>query len=104
MGLGASKEKWLWLPEAHNDFIFAIIGEELGLPGTLAVLALFGAARVGLLRLVATTDDLFVQIATGGVLLWVVGQAIVNIGAVLGHAAGHRGTAAAGVAAEGRPW
>jgi cell division protein FtsW len=84
VGLGASKEKWLWLPEAHNDFIFAIIGEELGLPGTLSVLALFGLLALGLLRLAATTEDLFVQIATGGVLLWIVGQAIVNIGAVLG--------------------
>lgn len=84
LGLGSGKEKWLWLPEAHNDFIFAIIGEELGLPGTLCVLGLFGLLGLGLLRLVASTDDLFVQIATGGVLLWVVGQAIVNIGAVLG--------------------
>ena len=41
VGLGASREKWSWLPEAHNDFIFAIIGEELGLPGVLVVLALF---------------------------------------------------------------
>jgi cell division protein FtsW len=48
------------------------------------VLALFGLLAVGLLRLVATTEDLFVQIATGGVLLWIVGQAIVNIGTVLG--------------------
>jgi len=84
VGLGASKEKWLWLPEAHNDFIFAIIGEELGLPGTIAVLALFAMLGVGLLRLVQTSEDLFVKIATGGVLLWVVGQAAVNIGAVLG--------------------
>jgi cell division protein FtsW len=84
VGLGASKEKWLWLPEAHNDFIFAIIGEELGLPGTLAVLALFALLGLGLLRLVTTTDDLFVTIATGGLLLWVVGQAVVNIGAVIG--------------------
>jgi cell division protein FtsW len=84
VGLGASKEKWFWLPEAHNDFIFAIIGEELGLPGTLAVLALFALLGVGLLRLVTISEDLFVKITTGGLLLWVVGQAIVNIGAVLG--------------------
>jgi len=84
LGLGASKQKWFWLPEAHNDFIFAIIGEELGLPGTLAVLALFGLLGVGLLRLVTVSPDLFVKIATGGVLLWVLGQAVVNIGAVLG--------------------
>jgi len=84
VGLGASKEKWFWLPEAHNDFIFAIIGEELGLPGTLAVLGLFALLGVGLMRLVAVSDDLFVKIATGGVLLWVIGQALVNIGAVLG--------------------
>jgi cell division protein FtsW len=84
VGLGASKEKWFWLPEAHNDFIFAIIGEELGLPGTLAVLGLFALLGVGLLRLVLVTDELFVKIATGGVLLWVVGQSVVNIGAVLG--------------------
>ncbi|HEY6793404.1 MAG TPA: putative lipid II flippase FtsW [Kineosporiaceae bacterium] len=84
VGLGASKEKWFWLPEAHNDFIFAIIGEELGLPGTLAVLGLFAMLAIGLTRLVQVTDDLFVKIATGGVLLWVVGQAVVNIGAVVG--------------------
>jgi cell division protein FtsW len=84
VGLGASKEKWEWLPEAHNDFIFAIIGEELGLPGTLAVLALFALLGLGLLRLVMISKDRFVMIATGGVLLWLVGQAVVNIGAVLG--------------------
>ena len=84
VGLGASKETWFWLPEAHNDFIFAIIGEELGLPGTLAVLSLFALLGIGMLRLIAISEDLFVRVVTGGVLLWVVGQAIVNIGAVLG--------------------
>jgi cell division protein FtsW len=84
VGLGASREKWSWLPEAHNDFIFAIIGEELGLAGTLVVLALFALLGIGLFRLVLASDELFVKIATGGVLAWVVGQALVNIGAVLG--------------------
>jgi cell division protein FtsW len=84
LGLGESRQKWFWLPEAHNDFIFAIIGEELGLVGTLAVLALFALLAIGLFRLVLAADDVFVKIATGGVLAWVLGQALVNIGAVVG--------------------
>jgi len=84
VGLGASREKWGLLPEAHNDFIFAVIGEELGLTGTLVVLALFAALGIGLFRIVLRSDDLFVKIATGGVMTWVLGQAVVNIGAVLG--------------------
>ncbi len=84
VGLGASREKWLWLPEAHNDYIFSVIGEELGLAGTLAVLMLFAALGIGLFKLVIASDDVFVKIATGGVLAWVLGQAIINIGTVLG--------------------
>jgi cell division protein FtsW len=86
VGLGASREKWSWLPEAHNDFIFAIIGEELGLVGTLVVLALFAALGIGLFRIMARSDDLFVKIATSGVLVWVLGQAVINMGAVTGLA------------------
>lgn len=84
LGLGASREKWSWLPEAHNDFIYAIIGEELGLPGTLTILALFAVVAVGGLRVVLRHDDLFVKIATAGVLGWVIGQALVNVAVVLG--------------------
>jgi cell division protein FtsW len=84
VGLGASRQKWSWLPEAHNDFIFAIIGEELGLAGTLAVLALFALLGFGLFRLVLVSNDMFVKVATGGVLVWVLGQAVVNVGAVIG--------------------
>ncbi|MBK7624591.1 MAG: FtsW/RodA/SpoVE family cell cycle protein [Kineosporiaceae bacterium] len=84
VGLGAGREKWLWLSQAHNDFIFAVIGEELGLIGTLTVLALFAALGIGLFKLVIASDDTFVKIATGGVLAWVLGQAIINIGTVLG--------------------
>jgi cell division protein FtsW len=84
LGLGESRQKWFWLPEAHNDFIFAIIGEELGLVGTLAVLALFALLAIGLFRLVVAADDVFVKITTGGVLAWVLGQALINIGAVVG--------------------
>ena len=84
VGLGASKEKWEWLSEAHNDFIFAIIGEELGLPGTLMVLLLFGILAWACFRLVSRTQDRFVRIAGFGIMAWLLGQAIINIGAVIG--------------------
>jgi cell division protein FtsW len=84
LGLGASKEKWSWLPEADNDFIYAIIGEELGLPGTVVVVLLFAALGVGCARVVRRHDDVFVKIATAGVMAWVLGQAMINIAVVLG--------------------
>ena len=84
VGLGASKEKWAWLPEAHNDFIFAIIGEELGLPGTLVVLGLFLVFATACLRIILRSEDHFVRIATAGAMAWILGQAMVNIGAVIG--------------------
>jgi cell division protein FtsW len=84
VGLGASRQKWSWLPEAHNDFIFAIVGEELGLVGTLAVLLLFAVLGLGLYRLVVSSRDFVVKVATAGVFAWVIGQALVNLGGVLG--------------------
>ncbi len=84
LGLGGSREKWQWLPESHNDFIFAVIGEELGLPGTLAIIVLFAALAVACYRLVLRTDDLFVRLATAGVMTWVLVQAMINIGSVIG--------------------
>ena len=84
IGLGASKEKWQWLSEPHNDFIFAIIGEELGLVGAMIVLALFAVFGYAAYRLVVRTDDFFVRIAASGVMVWILVQAIVNIGAVIG--------------------
>jgi cell division protein FtsW len=84
VGLGASREKWSWLPEAHNDFIFAIVGEELGLPGTLVLLGLFCALTLVCYRIVSRTSDQFVRIATAGVMSWIIFQAFVNIGAVVG--------------------
>lgn len=84
LGLGASREKWQWLPEAHNDFIFAIIGEELGLPGTLSVLVLFAVVALAALRLVRRSQDLFTKLAVAGFAAWLLGQACLNIGVVLG--------------------
>jgi cell division protein FtsW len=84
VGLGASREKWRYLPEAHNDFIYAVIGEELGLLGTLLVLALFAVLGVAMARVVRRHTDPFVKIVTAGVACWIVGQALVNIGVVIG--------------------
>jgi cell division protein FtsW len=84
VGLGGSKEKWGALPEAHTDFIFAIIGEELGLVGTLAVLALIGAIGYAGLRIATAAADPFVRLAAAGATAWLLVQALVNIGAVLG--------------------
>ncbi|NKY41337.1 putative lipid II flippase FtsW [Cellulomonas septica] len=86
LGLGESREKWSYLPAAHNDFIFAIIGEELGLIGTLLVLGLFGLMALAMVRVIRRHPDPFVQITTGAVLCWIIGQAFVNVAVVIGLA------------------
>ena len=82
-GLSASQQKWGNLPEAHTDFIFAVLGEELGLVGTLLVLSLFGAIAFAAVRLAMTTADPFVRYVTAGVTIWLMAQMIINIGMVL---------------------
>lgn len=84
VGLGNSHAKWSWLPSADTDFIFAVIGEELGLLGACVVLLLFALLAVLLVRLVRTTPDPVVRVTTGTVLVWLMFQAFVNIGVVLG--------------------
>lgn len=84
VGLGNSRAKWMWLAEADNDYIFAIIGEELGLVGAVVVLLLFGVLAVALLRIIREATLPMTRIVAGGVLVWIVGQAIVNIAVVLG--------------------
>jgi len=84
LGLGGSREKWGLLPEPHNDFILAIIGEELGLPGTLTVMALFVIIAYACYRIVVTSPDFFVRIAACGIMVWLVVQAMLNIGSVIG--------------------
>ena len=83
VGLGASREKWDWLPEAHTDFIYAVVGEELGIIGSLLVLVLFAAIGLAGLRIVRTTADPFVRTASAAVIAWILTQALVNIGGVL---------------------
>jgi cell division protein FtsW len=84
VGLGAGHAKWLFLPNAHTDFIFAVIGEELGLIGTLAVLGLFGAFAVLGIRAARRAPDRFGTLLATGITVWVVAQAAVNIGGVVG--------------------
>lgn len=84
VGLGASREKWGTLPEAHTDFIFPVIGEELGLLGTLTVVGLFSLLAFAIFRLSRNTEDPYVRFAAAGVGSWIVIQAVVNIGGVLG--------------------
>jgi cell division protein FtsW len=84
VGLGASREKWGYLPEAHSDFIFAIIGEELGLVGTLVVLLLFAVLAYSGIRVAQRSRDAFATLAASAIVAWLTVQALVNIGAVIG--------------------
>jgi cell division protein FtsW len=86
VGLGNSKLKWSWLPEADNDFIFAIVGEELGLIGAILVLVLLLVLAVTFVRIIRArpTTDAFARVAVSAVLVWIIGQAFVNIAVVLG--------------------
>jgi cell division protein FtsW len=82
-GLGASRQKWGRLPEAHTDFIYAVIGEELGLVGSLVVLVLLLVLAYAGLRIATRSTDRFVRLAVAGVMTWMLVQSVVNIGAAI---------------------
>nr|WP_156270055.1 putative lipid II flippase FtsW [Kocuria sediminis] len=84
VGLGQSRLKYNYVPEAHNDYIFSIIGEELGLLGTVLILALFAVMTLAMARIILRARSRFVRIATACVVTWLVGQAFINIGMVTG--------------------
>lgn len=84
LGLGSSRQKWHYVPHAESDFIFSILGEELGLMGTLLVVALFGLLGYAGLRIAARVNDPFIRLSAAATVAWIAGQAIVNIGAVIG--------------------
>ncbi|WP_423445423.1 putative lipid II flippase FtsW [Kocuria sp. KSNUG] len=84
VGLGQSRLKYNYVPEAHNDYIFSIIGEELGLVGTMIILVLFIIMVVAMARILTRTRSTFVRITTACITTWIVGQAFVNMGMVTG--------------------
>lgn len=83
-GIGASQQKWGSLPEAHTDYIFAVLGEELGLVGTLLVIALFLTIAYATLRVARESAEPFVRYASFGIVVWLLGQMAINVGMVLG--------------------
>lgn len=84
VGIGASRAKWGFVPNAHTDFIFAIVGEELGLIGATVVVALFALIAVVGLSVVNHAQDRFGALLAVGITTWIVAQAFINMGAVLG--------------------
>lgn len=84
VGLGNSKMKWSWIPEVENDFIFAVIGEELGLIGAMVVIGLFALLIASLIRVMLRSQSTFARITTLGVVIWILSQSAVNIAVVLG--------------------
>jgi cell division protein FtsW len=82
-GISASQQKWGSLPEAHTDFIFAVLGEELGLVGTLLVLALFLTIAYAGVRVAVRTTDPFVRYMAAGITVWLSAQMMINVGMVL---------------------
>ncbi|MGH3729270.1 MAG: FtsW/RodA/SpoVE family cell cycle protein [Micromonosporaceae bacterium] len=84
VGLGESRQKWAYLPEAHNDFIFAIIAEELGVVGSVVVLALLAVFAYSGLRIARRVADPYARVVAAACTIWLVGQAVINIGGVVG--------------------
>jgi len=84
VGLGASRQKWGMLPNPSSDYIFAVLGEELGLAGTMCVLGLFGGLGYAGLRIARRVSDPFMRLAATAVTAWIVVEALVNVGAVMG--------------------
>ena len=83
-GLGQGAAKWNYLPNAHNDFIFAIIGEELGFVGAAGLLCLFGLFAYTGMRIARRSADPFLRLLTATATMWILGQVFINVGYVVG--------------------
>jgi cell division protein FtsW len=84
VGLGASRQKWAYVPNAHTDFIYAILGEEMGLLGTLVVLGMFAFLAYLGIKVARRAPDRFGMLVASGITVWVTLQALINMGAVSG--------------------
>ncbi|MFI5492043.1 FtsW/RodA/SpoVE family cell cycle protein [Actinoplanes sp. NPDC051859] len=84
VGLGKGALKWNWLPAADNDFIFAVVAEELGVVGCMVIVALFAVLAYTGFRIARRVDDPFRRLAATGITTWLVAQAVINIGGVVG--------------------
>ena len=84
LGLGGGRQKWGLLPNAHTDFIFSVVGEELGLVGAVALLGLFLLLAWFGLRVGTQAADRFGSLMAVGITLWLTSEALINIGAVIG--------------------
>ena len=84
VGLGASRQKWMYVPNAHTDFIFSILGEELGLIGALVVLGFFGALIYAGIRIALRAPDAFGRLLGAGIVGWLGVQALINLGGATG--------------------
>ncbi len=83
-GIGAGQAKWGWVPNAHTDFIFVIVGEETGLVGGLVVLGLLGFIGVIGFRIAARASDTFGRLVAAGITTWLMAQSFINVGGVVG--------------------
>ncbi|MGH8875538.1 MAG: FtsW/RodA/SpoVE family cell cycle protein, partial [Acidimicrobiia bacterium] len=84
VGLGASRARWFFLPNAHTDFIFAVVGEEMGLIGGLIILLLFMVLTMAGMGVARRAPDCFGRMVAAGITAWISVQALVNIGGVVG--------------------
>lgn len=84
VGPGSSRQKWGYLTQADSDYIFAVLGEEFGLVGSLLVILLFAVVGWCCLRIIRRSDSLYVAVVVGGIMTWIVGQALINMSVVVG--------------------
>ncbi len=84
VGMGQSRQKVHWIPEAHSDFIFAVLGEELGFVGAAVMLILFATLAFAIYRIAMLSRELHVTLICGGALVWILGQTVINISVVTG--------------------